>query len=462
MSCQWNIDLIASVMCERASLIRCCFASSFQACLSLLSRKGYRRLSGTSSRRYPAKVKPGRADRIHFKDLLRLPTTKWGRALRTRPRAKRIVLAVTSVETVNGLLGPQLQSLVGAGWDVHIVSAPGTVSDDVKAAATVHFVPMTSAISPGTDIKAIVELRGILRRLNPQIIVGGTPKAGLISMIAGRLAGVPIRVLQLRGARWDGMRGNSRRLYVAADRTAAHFATDVLAVSNSLADATVEAGVCRVRPVVLGRGGSKGVDTDLFKPSGRPRSPSGPPRLGFVGRLTEDKGVSDALDVLSRVRSTHPDTELVLVGSRAAVNPVSYETLQRVENDPGCSWVGWKSGEDLVEVLHSFDLLVFPSRREGLPNAVIEAAACGVPTIGYDTTGVRDAVSNGVSGLLVPLGAVGRLADAALSLLAEPRPSRVELGSMQWSQEFSAEKVQGLFSEYVDSRVEQRLQLRGD
>ena len=75
-------------------------------------------------------------------------------------------------------------------------------------------------------------------------------------------------------------------------------------------------------------------------------------------------------------------------------------------------WVG-----DTSIYWPQIDLLVFPSAREGLPNAVLEAAASGVPTVGYDVTGTRDAVIDGITGILVPASNSLALSEAALTLL---------------------------------------------
>lgn len=99
-----------------------------------------------------------------------------------------LCLAVTSPASVNGLLGAQLPGLVAADWDVHVVCAPGQVDAHHKRSVTVHQVPMTRTISPGADLTAVVRFIGLLRRVRPDILVGGTPKAATVSMLHERAA----------------------------------------------------------------------------------------------------------------------------------------------------------------------------------------------------------------------------------------------------------------------------------
>lgn len=364
----------------------------------------------------------------------------------------RVVFGLTSPLSVNGLLAPVLPELVDRGWEVHVVCGEGDVQTDLlPEGVAVHRVPMDRSISPMADLVALRRWVRLLGRLRPDVVVGGTPKAAMLSMLAARYRRIPVRVFHLRGARWDGMAGRRADVLRLADRATAMAATHVLAVSDSLADLVLARGITDERPVVLGRGGSKGVDTEVFRPRNDSEYSADPPTLGFMGRLSVDKGIGDVLAVYAMCRREFPDLRLTVVGDIDEAQPVPAEVLAALSG-PGFRWI--PHTRDPATVMRAFDLLVFPSIREGLPNVVIEAAACGVPTVGYDTTGVRDAVADGRTGVLVPLGNREALAKAVANLLWDS-PGRARLAAQARAealQNFSRDSIASNFADWL-SRV---------
>lgn len=322
-------------------------------------------------------------------------------------------MGVTAAESI-GLIEPVCQTMVRRGWRVKVVCDIGSKPDVLQAHPDldVHLLPMSRAITPILDLRALALWVKLLRQERPHAVVGATPKGALLSMIAARIVGTPIRIFHVWGARWDGLRGSKSNLLRAMDRLAAGCSTDVVLVSHSLAELFQKNNITGKPGRVIGRGGSKGVDTHRFTPIDRPAGRS--PTLGFVGRLSKDKGIADVLTVFESCRELIPECQLKVLGRLDSAQPIDMVTQARLRQ-PGVQWLGPVT--DVTSHMQHFDVLVFPSVREGLPNAVIEAAACGVPTVGYDTTGVRDAVENGVTGILVPLGDVTALTHATVRAL---------------------------------------------
>lgn len=378
--------------------------------------------------------------------------------IRSARRGKRIVLAVTAPLSVNLLIRPVLDGLCAAGWQVHIVCAPGQIDPEVTRLATVEFIPMERSVSPGRDAGVTLRMARLLGRVRPEVLVGGTPKAAMIAMAAGRLARIPVRVFQVRGARWDGMEGRFGRVLLAADRMTSINATDVLSVSDSLADLMVSRGACKERPTVLGAGGSKGVDTSVFSPADSYHFNPEAPRIGFVGRLSRDKGIDDVLSVYDAVQKAYPGASMSVIGEPDQAQPIPPATLSELTAKPSISWVPRMAPEGVADAMRRMDVLLFPSIREGLPNVVIEAAACGVPTVGWDTTGVRDAVLHGETGYLVPICDRAALAGAVSRALEPERHEDLRQGALQFARsEFSSERVQTAFVEYLDSLTDASL-----
>jgi len=329
------------------------------------------------------------------------------------PENNRLVLALT-VPISLVLLGDRLEKLAQHGFEIHVVVGAIPEWDELPEAIRLHVVPMKRAISPLADTMALIRLYRLLRQLRPFIAVGATPKASLLLLTAARLARVPHRIWEAWGAAWDTRHSFLRTLLKNVDRQVSRNSTDILAVSQSLADLLVASRVCMKQPLVLGHGSTKGISIARYSPVFRAELPE-PPVLGFIGRLSSDKGVSDIVAVAKAVRRIHTSTRLLLVGDFDEADPVDVDTRAEVVNSSWITVTGWV--DDTSIYWPQIDLLVFPRAREGLPNAVLEAAASGVPTVGYDVTGTRDAVISGVTGILVPARNSLALSEAALTLL---------------------------------------------
>jgi len=349
----------------------------------------------------------------------------------------RLLVAVTHPMTARHLLRGQLRYLAEAGFDVALVTAPGPDLDAVVAAEGVAAfpVPMAREISPARDLIALARLSRVNARFRPHLVSAGTPKAGLLAMVAARRAGVPVRLYTVRGLRLETARGARRRLLAAAERRAADDAHRVVCVSESLRRRYLELGLAPAdKTAVLGAGSSNGVDAQRFRPrpAGDPEVvrlrrelglPEDAPAIGFVGRFTRDKGIADLLEAFDGpVAARFPEARLVLLGEFERGDPVPGAVRERLLSDPRIVRAGFVA--DTAPYYGVVDLLAFPSYREGFPNAPLEAAASAVPVVGYAATGTVDAVADGETGTLVPAGDAGALGEAIVRCLADPALAR--------------------------------------
>ena len=344
----------------------------------------------------------------------------------------RILYLVTN-EVSSGLVRGQLDFVARHGFDVHAAAGTdhGGFPTGFDASATVHSLPYTREPSPLRDLVALVQTIGLIRRLRPTVVNASTPKASLLGMLAARLCRVPVRVFVIRGLRFETMTGARRRLFRVLDRLAAGCATEVLANSQSVLDVAVREGVVG-HGSVLGSGSGNGIDLARFPEPGDPsavRTSLGlsteAPVIGFVGRMTKDKGVGDLLWAFDVVLERCPDAQLLLVGPLEHGDALSEQTQRRITEDHRIVHVGRM--DEPVLAYASIDVLAFPSYREGLPNVPIEAQVCGVPVVAYASTGTVDAVADGIGGRLVPTGDRGRLAATLVEMLGN-EALRVELG----------------------------------
>lgn len=348
-----------------------------------------------------------------------------------RMRSAGLAYIVTdSIST--SLLRQQLRWMREAGFDVTVISAPGerlircAEEEGVRAVA----VPMARPIRLWQDLRSLLDLIVALRRLRPQVVNAGTPKAALLGMLAAFVLRVPVRIYLVRGLRLETVRGPLRWVLALMDRLTAYCATHVLYVSQSLRDVYEGLGLGpRHKGMVLLEGSSRGVDvaryrrTDDRMDEGRALRESlglGPSArvAGFVGRFTKDKGIEDLVNAFLRLEGEMPDLHLLLVGRLEEDDKPAPEVVERMESHPRIHLTGPLT--DVAPAYHAMDFLVLPSYREGFPNVVLEASAAGLPTIGFRSTGVRDAVVDGVTGELVDTGDVEGLARAMARYAADP------------------------------------------
>lgn len=377
----------------------------------------------------------------------------------------RMVVGVTSDQTCLVLTG-RLKALRLAGFDVTLVASPGELLERTALVEGVNAfpLPMQREISPFADIVSLIALWRLLRRVRPAITDFSTPKAGLLGNLAAWSLGVPCRVYTLRGLKLASSTGWKRRLLVAAERVSALCAHSVLYNSPSLGEEARELRITREAKLrMIGDGSSNGVDTEHYCPGPSDvRAQLGVRSdeivLGFVGRLTRDKGVPELMQAFDAVLEQAPQTWLLLVGwFDAAEDALEGLWRDRIANHPRVKHIGYVP--DPVEYYRAMDVLILPTHREGFPNVALEAAACGLPVIATESTGARDAVISEVTGLLVQPRAPEAIAEAALSMM-DDRERRTSMGNAgrRWVAEtFPRERVLGLAVEFYRELIQQNV-----
>lgn len=311
-----------------------------------------------------------------------------------------VVIGLTAGQSV-GLLGQRLSLMCDEGLRVHIcVGNRAGMPADLDSRVSVHVVPMTRSLTPLRDFIALWHWIRLIRRLHPDILILATPKVALLGGLAGKFLHVPRRILELWGLRWDGLPGLRGWLLRSSDKLALWACTESIAVSPSLACYVVEAGVARAAPRVLANWGSKGVDLEMFRPSFH-SGMSQPPTIGYAGRIAADKGINFLPRIFQGVQKQIPHLTLKIAGEIDLADPPDPAIGPWLNSrDVAC----WGFVKDMSGFLQTLDVLVFPSLREGMPNAVIESAACGIPVVGWQATGTSDAIIHGETGYLVSYG----------------------------------------------------------
>ena len=329
----------------------------------------------------------------------------------------------------------QLRFVREMGFDVTVITGPGRGLDQagVQEGVEAIAVPMSRKVSVRQDVRSLYQLWRTLRRLRPNITNVGTPKAGLLAGMAAWVNRVPCRVYTLHGLRLETTRGLQRRLLWCCERVACACAHEVISVSESLREKAISLGIVAPEKIrVIGAGSCNGVDVGRFASSANLvsraaslRSELGisieAPVLGFVGRFTRDKGITELLRAFDILRERLPDLQLLLVGGFEDGDPVPDWVRRRIETDPHIRHSGFVETMKIEGYYHVMNVLALPSHREGLGNVILEAHAAGKPVVATRATGVVDAIVDGVTGILVPIGNAEALAKACRRLLEDCR-----------------------------------------
>jgi glycosyltransferase involved in cell wall biosynthesis len=176
----------------------------------------------------------------------------------------------------------------------------------------------------------------------------------------------------------------------------------------------VESGYVHPTNSIVIRGA--GIDVQKFQPVS---PPPGPPVVALVARMLRDKGVYEFVEAAHRLHDAGWAARFVLIGDSDSENPasISSEQLRSWHGRKGVEWWGWQ--EDMISTWHQVHIACLPSYREGLPKALLEAAACGLSIVTTDAVGCREVVQHGSNGFLVPVGDVEALVDALNTLISD-------------------------------------------
>ena len=293
-------------------------------------------------------------------------------------------------------------------YEVVAVSSPGEELNklaDSEGVRTIA-VPMERRISPFKDMKSLWKMWRLMCREKPDMVHSMTPKAGMITMLAAKLARVPIRIHTFTGLVFPTSTGLKRHLLMATDWLTCACTTHIIPEGEGVKNDLLNHKITKKPLRVLGHGNVRGIDLEHYNPqakSDRPYAVSDKRvfTFVFVGRIVRDKGINELVEAFVRLNKEHPDTHLVLVGGEEEkLDPIKSETRHEIENNAAIESVGRQS--DVRPFYASADALVFPSYREGFPNVVIEAGAMGLPSIVTDINGSREIVIEGENGTIIP------------------------------------------------------------
>jgi glycosyltransferase involved in cell wall biosynthesis len=295
-------------------------------------------------------------------------------------------------------------------------------------------IELSRVISPIKDLKSLFQMYFMMLREKPDIVHTHTPKAGLIGLLAAKLAGVPVRLHTVGGIPWMEVFGFKRNMLKQIEKITYGLAHRVYPNSKGLIQFIHEQKICPSEKVkLLANGGSNGINTDYFVPHPELKQTLRLKQgindneivLGFVGRMAREKGINEWLTAFEEVRKQFK-VKILLIGLfEKTYGGLTSEVEEKIQNDPDILFLG--RFDDVRPYYNMMDIFVFPSYREGFPNAVLEACAMGLPVIATNINGCNEIIQNGVNGILIEPKSSEAIYKALLNLL-ENKESRLKLG----------------------------------
>ena len=375
----------------------------------------------------------------------------------------KICIVASSPMTIQAFLLNHIEML-SRHYDVSVAANFTDLDKKTRTGVLNHKVAIHRKIDIFGDILALFHLYTFFRRNRFFAVLSVTPKAGLLTSLAGILAEVPVRFHWFTGQIWATRRGISRLFLKSLDKFVAYLCTEVLVDGHSQHEFLKNQGVLPVgKGVVLGKGSISGVDFDRFNVDRniriRVRNELGISDdavvILYLGRINRDKGVLDlayAFDALAKKMTTvrflcvGPDEENLV----PIIKQICAVCLDRV------IFKGYVAHPEVM--MNASDIFCLPSYREGFGSVVLEAAACGVPSVVSRIYGLVGSVVEGKTGLLFEPGNIVEMGDALLSL-CENEPLRSEMAAAARSrtlESFSSDDITDellkFYSEYVPVR----------
>jgi glycosyltransferase involved in cell wall biosynthesis len=331
-----------------------------------------------------------------------------------------------------------------AGYDVHVATRVDKTGTGIEAQGfTLHPLDWKrGSLNPIDVISIIRQVRDLYRNLNPDIAHHVALQPAVIGSLAAR--GLPVmRVNALAGLGFvftsnSQLARTLRPALAGLMRVLLNNPRSAVLVQNpddraALAAIGVDANRAHLIP-------GSGVDTERLKPL---PEPAGEVTAAFVGRLLDDKGVRPLIAAHELMRAHGEKVRLLIAGDRDPANPASIpeREVEGWKTKPGLEILGHVAG--IRSVWERAHIAVLPSRREGLPKSLLEAAAFGRPIVATDVPGCREIARHNVNGFLVPPDDPVALADA-ITVLARDPALRMKLGAAgrrMAEEEFSSARI---------------------
>ncbi|RXK81839.1 glycosyltransferase family 4 protein [Filimonas effusa] len=310
-------------------------------------------------------------------------------------------------------IGGQFDFLRDKGVSFYVACTPSEFLNQYAEEKNFFSIPITVAreINIIKDVKSVFELVRVIRKNKIDVVIGHTPKGGLLAMTASYLAGRKNRIYFRHGLMYETSKGMKKVLLKSIEKLTGMLASKVVCVSPSVLEisnreALSDAG----KNIILNRGTCNGIDLRRFNKTAvchkrveevrrKYGINSDKKIIGYVGRLVNDKGINELVGGWRLLREKYSDIILLLAGPFEDRDSLPERTKEVLRNDESIICTGLI---DEVELFYSMmDFFILPSYREGFPTVVLEASAMELPVLTTRVTGCCDSIRDGETGCFI-------------------------------------------------------------
>ena len=330
-------------------------------------------------------------------------------------KKNKLIRTATASFTIDLLLKGQLKFLnkyynviAVSGYDKHLENVFKREGVNIKN------VKMRREISLFSDIISLYKLFKLFKREKPHIVHSITPKAGLLSMIAAYLAGVPIRIHTFTGLIFPSKKGFLKQILIASDKILCYFATDVYPEGKGVKSDLINYNITSKPLKIISNGNINGINTNIFNPTSYSEKKKSllKSKLNisnncfvfiFVGRIVGDKGINELVTSFIKLEKTllkKSKIKLLLVGNyEMKQDPLKKETINLIKSNKNIINVGFQN--DVIKYYSIAHVFILPSYREGFPNVLLQAGAMNLPSIVSNVNGSNEIIKDGFNGIII-------------------------------------------------------------
>lgn len=288
------------------------------------------------------------------------------------------------------------------------VSSPGKDLQEVHEREGIEVIalPMERHISLIKDIVSLIRMIVLFIKEKPDMVHSLTPKAGLISMLAGWITRVPVRMHTFTGLVFPTATGFKQKILIAMDRLTCACATHINPEGNGVKNDLIKYKITSKPLHIIANGNINGINLTHYQRTAEVLSQAKQYReenaftFCFVGRMVRDKGINELVSAFVKLHQKYAYVRLILVGPfERELDPVDQSTEEQILHHPAIAFMDFQ--KDIRPFMAASDALVFPSYREGFPNVVIQAGAMGLPSIVTNINGCNEIIISGENGVII-------------------------------------------------------------